>query len=222
MTETYDAAFYDGINPGSAASAAVIVPDIMRMVEPTSVIDVGAGSGAWAREFSRHVGRDHVTTLDGPWAANHLGQLHEWTAFVECDLGTERFSAVLPSDLAVCLEVAEHIDGDRADGLVEDLCNVAPVILFSAAVPGQPGTHHVNCQPPTYWRDKFGALGYTGSGALRRRYWNRPDVEWWYQQNLLIFWRSGHQPMDLPEIIEPDDCPYVVHPVLYDYTRNLP
>lgn len=209
----YDDKFYDSIRAGSRSSAAVIVPDIMRMVDPATVVDVGAGSGEWSAAFARHGAQ--VYGIDGPWAREAWLQVNSDPAmFSETDLAHERMVGV-SGDMAVCLEVAEHLHSSRAEGLVEDLVR-SDVVLFSAAVPGQPGTDHINCQPPTYWRDLFGQLGYTGSGALRRRYWGNPDVEWWYQQNLLIFWRSGAQPVG----VEPDDCDYIVHPVLYEFMRS--
>ena len=45
-------------------------------------------------------------------------------------------------DLAVSLEVGEHLEASLAGGLVDSLTRLAPVVLFSAAIPGQSGTHH--------------------------------------------------------------------------------
>lgn len=212
---TYDAKFFDGIRPGAGASAAVIVPDIMRMIDPATVVDVGAGSGEWSAAFARH--GCEVIGIDGEWADTAFRQANDGNTalFVQVDLADTRLEPEISGDLAVCLEVAEHLTEDRADGLVEDLCR-SSVVLFSAAVPGQPGNNHVNCQPPAYWAERFAHHGFSGTGALRYRYWGDPDVEWWYQQNLLLFWRSGCQPIGA----EPDDCDYIVHPVLYDYVRN--
>lgn len=59
-------------------------------------------------------------------------------------------------DLAICLEVAEHIDESLADNVVKKLTELAPIVIFSAAVPGQGGHGHINCQPKEYWERKFG------------------------------------------------------------------
>lgn len=63
-------------------------------------------------------------------------------------------------DLAICLEVAEHIEENLADNIVKKLTELAPTIIFSAAVPGQGGHGHINCQPKEYWEHKFGRLNF--------------------------------------------------------------
>lgn len=63
-------------------------------------------------------------------------------------------------DLCLCLEVAEHIPAHLANDLVARLVSVAPVIVFSAAQPGQGGHGHINCQPPDYWAHKFACHNY--------------------------------------------------------------
>ena len=115
--------------------------------------------------------------------------------------------------------MAEHLDPSRAASFVSDLCALAPVVLFSAAVPGQGGTHHVNEQWPGYWQDLFAVEGYLMSGALRWLIWNDDRVENWYRQNLMVCARSGYQPAEL--FHGAGTYPYpVVHPVLYDARRR--
>ena len=63
-------------------------------------------------------------------------------------------------DIAMCIEVAEHLPATRADDLVKTLTGLAPVVLFSAAIPGQGGHGHINCQPKEYWIEKFALLNY--------------------------------------------------------------
>lgn len=71
------------------------------------------------------------------------------------DWGKPRF------DLCMCLEVAEHIEPEYADVLVENCCSMSDLILFTAAGPDQEGTGHVNLQPKKYWISKFKQRGYT-------------------------------------------------------------
>jgi hypothetical protein len=56
------------------------------------------------------------------------------------------------------LECAEHLPAHRAAPLVEWLTKSAPIVVFSAAIPGQGGKGHINEQPPDYWNDLFGSL----------------------------------------------------------------
>lgn len=81
-------------------------------------------------------------------------------------------------DLAICLEVAEHIDESLSDKVVEKLTELAPTIIFSAAVPGQGGHGHINCQPKEYWENKFGKLNFV--------------VDREATQNFIDFMRSGY------------------------------
>jgi len=66
----------------------------------------------------------------------------------------------LKYELCICFEVMEHIEPEYADILVANLTSLSNSILISAALPGQGGHYHVNCQFPGYWDDKFGNLGY--------------------------------------------------------------
>ena len=58
-------------------------------------------------------------------------------------------------DLVLSLEVAEHLPEECAATFVESLIGLGSVILFSAAIPFQGGTHHVNEQWSNYWVKNF-------------------------------------------------------------------
>ena len=90
-------------------------------------------------------------------------------------------------DLAVSLEVAQHLPEDRAATFVSSLVKLAPAIVFSAAVPYQGGHHHVNEQWPAYWVNLFEQHGYLALDCLRNKVWLNDHVDWWYRQNLLLF-----------------------------------
>jgi hypothetical protein len=62
-------------------------------------------------------------------------------------------------DVVLCLEVAEHLRPEDGPLFIEVLSNLAPVVIFSAAVPGQGGEGHVNCQEKAYWQQQFAANG---------------------------------------------------------------
>lgn len=207
----YDAAFYDMIRPGVQSSAAVVAPLVHRLISPASVVDVGCGEGWWAAAFA-DLGCQ-VLGVDGAYVQQRAVvpfRAHD-LAFPLPDLGR--------CDLAVCLEVAEHLPAARAGGLVKDLTALSDVVLFSAAVPGQGGAGHVNEQPPAYWVDLFGQQGYAPSGALRWLVWDDARVENWYRANLLVFARY---PQRFPDLFETPLAPpwHVIHPVLFDARRS--
>ena len=71
--------------------------------------------------------------------------------------------------------------------LVTRLTAAAPLVLFSAAIPGQPGIRHVNEQWPSYWRRLFAEQGFEQLDPLRREIRHDRRVKWWYRQNLLLY-----------------------------------
>lgn len=207
----YGPDFFQTIRAGAQQSAQVVAPLIHSLIQPKTMIDIGCGEGWWANAFSE-LGCD-VLGVDGPGTSSVLN-----TRFIPRNL-EEPLAIPGRFDLAVSLEVAEHLAPSRAASFVADLCGLAPVVLFSAAIPGQGGTHHVNEQWPRYWAALFEAEGYLVSGALRWVIWQDDRVENWYRQNLLLCALPGHQP---PELFSgPMAFPFpVVHPVLFDHVRG--
>jgi len=203
----YDDSFYATSRPGMIDSAAALVPLLMTQCEwPRSVIDVGCGEGWWAVEFERH-GCD-VIGIDGIWHGDH--QLGD--RFIPHDLASplpahlqKRFDAV------VCLEVAEHLPPANARRFINELCYLTEgYIIFSAAIPGQGGTGHLNEQWPDYWTRLFNDNGFAVNGEFRFGIWDDDRIENWYRQNLLIAYPGVQMSMPLS----------VVHPVLYDARRK--
>jgi hypothetical protein len=143
---------YDDVADGrmSLISAATILPPIIEEYGVRSVIDFGCGLGCWL-EVAQECGVADVMGVDGP-AGRSPGR------FVEHDL-TEPFYGE-DFDLAICLEVAEHLPRSAARTLVKSLVRAAPLILFSAATPGQGGEGHINEQPHAYWDDMVCWFGY--------------------------------------------------------------
>jgi SAM-dependent methyltransferase len=165
-------------------SAAQVLPVVLDWLQPDSIVDVGCGQGAWLIEAAT-LGVSRLLGIDGPWVDPNAMQA-SGVKFIVADL-SEPLSAPSRSDLAICLEVAEHLPEVRARGLVEDLGSLANTILFSAAIPNQGGTHHVNERYPSYWAGLFREQGYECFDVLRPRFWNDGKVDWYYRQNMLIF-----------------------------------
>jgi SAM-dependent methyltransferase len=216
---TYDHVFYDVIAQGCRDSAAAVVPELVRLFSPTTVVDLGCGEGHWLAAF-REAGC-LVTGFDGDHVAlDRLAIPRD--DFVSVDLNRP-VALRDPADLALSLEVAEHLRADAADTFVASLVAAAPIVVFSAAIPGQGGAGHINEQWPGYWVERFASHGYSATGALRWRFWEDARVENWYRQNLLVF---ASAPDTLAEDAfalwtSPLARPWpVVHPVLYDARRS--
>lgn len=182
----YDAAFFDDQMDGSLASARV-VPLIQAKLSPRSVVDVGCGVGTWLSVF-RAGGVEDVVGVDGAYVERSLLAIPT-EKFIECDVASGvRLGRSF--DLAICLEVAEHLPGASAETLTRDLCALAPMVAFSAAVPGQGGTHHINEQWPTYWRDLFAGQRFVLVDCFRDQFWDNVKIACCYRQNLFLFVRE--------------------------------
>ncbi len=190
---TYPEQFFNYIRDWSIHSARVIAPLLISGLHPNSVVDVGCGDGSWLSVFAE-LGIQKILGLDGTYMQDRELKIPR-DAFLACDLVQppvleQRF------DLAVCLEVAEHLPESAADGLVSYLAGLSDFVLFSAGVPLQNGENHLNCQWQDYWREKFEAVGYLPITTLRGKIWQHKDVPFFYKQNLALYVRA--------EVIERD------------------
>jgi SAM-dependent methyltransferase len=169
----------------AANSAEVVVPLIVELVKPTSVIDVGCGRGAWLKVF-RANGVERIAGLDGDYIDPATLAIPA-ECFRAADLSGAFEIERGRFDLAVCLEVGEHLQPRFAANLVRQLVAAAPIVVFSAAPPGQPGGGHVNCQPLSYWRALFDGCGFKMLDPLRPQIRDDQRVAWWYRQNVVMF-----------------------------------
>jgi hypothetical protein len=90
-------------------------------------------------------------------------------------------------DLVQSLEVAEHLPADKARDFIETLTAHGPLVIFSAAVPGQGGEHHVNEQPLEYWRKKFLDRGYAAIDYIRPQLVGNSSIQHWYRYNIILY-----------------------------------
>jgi SAM-dependent methyltransferase len=216
MTTVYTADFYGEARAGVETSAQIVVPKLLALFPVTSVVDVGCGEGTWLKWFQQH-GASRVVGVDGSYVADGSYRLDPAT-FVARDL-SQPIGPLGTFDLATCLEVAEHLDATRADSLIADLCSLADIVLFGAAIPGQGGQHHINEQWPSYWARKFQARGYLPYDVLRHDIWACKQVTWWYRQNTVLYVRehsasaahfAGHRAADIDALFD------IVHPELFE------
>lgn len=198
---------------GSASSAGVVVPLVLSLLHVKSVIDVGCGTGSWAAEFEAHGVLD-VCGIDGDYVDYSQLRIQPEQFIARDLLQPMRFDRTF--DLALCLEVAEHLPKSRAQSLVADLTCLAPCLLFSAAIPGQGGVHHVNEQYLSYWVDLFKRQQYEAIDPIRPRILGNDSVDWFYQQNLIMFVAQGH-PLLEHNFPEPQ---IFIHPFLYELIRQ--
>jgi len=209
----YSREFLDEQVGGSSGSAGVIVPLLLSLLPVRSVIDIGCGLGAWAAEFLAH-GVPDVWGVDGDYVERSRLRIPSdrfWARDLKQPIQLHR-----TFDLALCLEVAEHLPESRAASLVVDLTALAPSLLFSAAVPGQGGNNHLNEQYLPYWVDLFQKQGFEAIDPIRPRILGNDSVVWWYQQNTVMF-VSQRSPLSARDFPKPRTF---IHQELYDRIRR--
>jgi len=190
MAETlYDEAFYGEQVDGSLRSARAYLGALFALWQPASAIDIGCGRGAWLAACGER-GVKRLTGLDGDWVSQDM-MLDPTISFHPADLQQER-AADERYDLAMSLEVAEHLPPASSEGFVRTLVAHADAIVFSAAYVGQPGRNHINTRPHSFWANQFLAQGYLLFDFFRPRFWSDNDVEPWYRQNTFLYVRPGH------------------------------
>lgn len=178
----YDEKFYDGNIPASLTSAKEIVPFMVKLVKPKSVVDIGCGMGTWLSVFKKS--GCEVFGLDGNKASKKR-LLIDKDEFLSKNLEKSFYNGKR-YDLAMSLEVAEHLSEESANNFVSDIVKFSDTIVFSAAIPGQGGYNHINEQWQDYWVEKFEKKGYVAIDIIRKEFWDNKKVMYYYPQNMFI------------------------------------
>lgn len=210
----YGTRFHTTRDADTDYAAERILSTILERIDVRSVCDVGCGVGTWLR-VAKEKGVTEIAGIEGNWLDKSL-------LVVDPDSVTLRdlrqpIEVSRRYDLALCLEVAEHLPQERAAGLVGDLAKLSDVVLFSAAIPDQGGTEHINEQWQSYWMRLFADAGYDAFDIIRPAIWSDENIPFWYRQNSILYTRRGtlrHAKVGKP-IATPENLD-IVHPDLYE------
>lgn len=191
----------------SRIAAAAIIPLVLRATGARSVVDVGCGVGTWLAACAEN-GIDDYLGIDGYQVDADLLQIPRQN-FRTTDL-REPLTLDRSYDLALSVEVAEHLPPEAGPALVKQLTSAAPAVLFSAAIPGQTGPGHINERWQSYWAGLFASHDYFPVDEVRPAIWTLNDIPFWYRQNVILYLRSDRLPGDYvaPRIVD------LVHPEL--------
>jgi GR25 family glycosyltransferase involved in LPS biosynthesis len=173
----------------SLSSAEVVVPVLVDTFRPRSVIDIGCGLGAWVKEFEKS-GVQVAHGLDTAQVVTNKEQKLKLDSILAVDL-QQPINFIRRYDIAICLEVGEHLPASASDTLVDTLVKASDTVIFSAAIPGQGGIGHINERFPIWWDKRFKYHGYTKIEAIGKKFAGNPKVAWWYTNNMVVYSRYG-------------------------------
>jgi SAM-dependent methyltransferase len=185
----YTKDFYNQIHGSAHQSAEVIIPLILEILHCDRVIDVGCGDGTWLKVLQEN-GVKEVLGVDGSYIDETTLVIPK-DNFISHDLKLP-LSIDKKFDLAMSLEVAEHLPEACAESFINSLVSLSDVILFSAAIPYQGGDNHINEQWQDYWAEKFQKRDYIAIDYIRPKVWNNSKVAYWYRQNILLFVHTSY------------------------------
>ena len=194
MAPPYDEKFFAWVSFTARRSAQALLPVVIDLAKPSSVLDVGCGHGAWLAVWSE-LGTDDVFGLDGAYVDQRSLEIpHD--LFRTIDL-TKPWSADRSFDLVQSLEVAEHLPAKAGPTFISCLCAHSDVILFSAAQPGQGGEYHINERDASYWAELFSQHGYAAYDCIRPRIARQRSIDPWYRFNTVLYANAaGAQRLD--------------------------
>lgn len=215
----YGKNFYVSRESMTSYAAKTILSLVKKDADIKTVVDFGCGVGVWLKE-SENLGAINTLGIEGVWLDKEMyvadGEL------LQTDLEKE---IVLENkfDLAISLEVAEHISEDNSNLFIQSICSASDTVLFSAAVIGQGGNGHINEQNQSYWVHKFKEQGFGVHDVLRNEIWLDDQVPFWYKQNIFLFKKKtsdtlGQMPLD---IIHPDLFKIYANPSVIIRLKNI-
>lgn len=217
VVKNYDKDFYRTEEEHSKSFSSILMPYLLERLNCKSIVDFGCGVGEYLNLAKKYMGIEKVRGLDGEWVREYLEI--EQDEFLSCDL-TQDIDLKEKYDLAICLEVAEHLPRERAKTFIGNLVRHADIVLFSAAIPHQGGTYHVNEQYPSYWKKIFEAFNFSLCDCVRNHFWNDEKINEYYKQNIFIYCKSNLE-QEILEKFKHEETPVdIVHPNYWE-KRNV-
>jgi hypothetical protein len=161
---------------GVELSANIIAP-WLPIKRGMRVVDVGCGDGTWLSCLPTGC---HKTGLDRHRKVrpDSMGWYHR--------VDFEREWNMPNADVALCLELAEHLTPNAGMRLVGKLAKAARVIVWSAAMPRQGGWGHKNEQWPSYWLAAFAQFDFEPNYSVQDKLWDNADILPWYHHIVVL------------------------------------
>lgn len=179
----YPADFYQNRRLHTAHAARRMLAALPATLPRARIADIGCGTGTWLAAALAD-GAETAFGIEGDWVTPAMLDDRRITLAPH---NLEKPFTAPRVDIALSIEVAEHLSPARAPGFVVDLVAIAPAILFSAAIPGQGGVGHLNEQWQSWWAAHFAGHGYTAHDVIRPAIWADDAIPAWYRQNAVLY-----------------------------------
>jgi 2-polyprenyl-3-methyl-5-hydroxy-6-metoxy-1,4-benzoquinol methylase len=164
------------------------VAEWFRRVGLKEAYDIGCGPGTYVRELE--AAGINTIGFDPDQRAPDYG-----VRVIARDF-TIANNAPPPRKSVLCLEVAEHIDQSLALTFVHNVANSlvdGGILVWSAAIPGQGGEGHINCQYKPYWLQRLRRFGLMHCEHLSEQFLAHmragPHMGW-ITQNAMVLVKS--------------------------------
>lgn len=189
--EAYSRSFYNKVASRADVASQISADIISTLFNVKSLADIGCGSGIWTRNFClklKEIETIYALDLELPErvylddASMIKCQVHH----IAQNLDSNPLLPFHEVDLTICLEVLEHLESETAIELMIEFGKKTKYLLFSAAIPGQGGTHHINERPYEYWYSQLRENGFIPFDVVRPKLKGQ-DVPSYYKYNI-IFW----------------------------------
>jgi len=154
---------------------------LIHHFKPKSICDVGCGEGHLMEHFYDWYVK--VYGIDG-LQANKDNGVEEIKEFIRINDYTKHIGPVFNVDMVLSCEFVEHVEERFIKNYLFQF-RYCKTLVFTHALPGQAGHHHVNCQDDKYWIDLM--TRYNFKYLPVETEYARSIIGWTFWGSLLIF-----------------------------------
>jgi hypothetical protein len=155
-------------------------------INPSTIGDWGCGYCSLIAAAQNVFNLSKAHGFDADWIRTDK-LLIDRSMFTSVDLSNPSLIPRYECDVAFSVEVGEHLPSECSRPLVKRLTESAPIVIFSAAVPGQRGFGHINLHWQSYWAQIFSSLGYKPYDIFRPNLATSKGIPFWFKQNMFLY-----------------------------------
>lgn len=189
----YSKDFHKSIENDEYPQAVRLVEYIGQFMKPSKYIDFGCSTGLYLREVKRQL--YDITSIGFEFSKDAVN-MALCKDVIEFDLTNSLTIKKENNTLGLCLEVLEHIDDSNWKPVLENITKLSDIIIFSAAIPGQGGTGHINCRYKIDWIYRFYTLGWIIDLDKTNHMLNHMKNGYhmgWFSQNAMVLVKAENQ-----------------------------